>query len=127
MSLLRPIIYSSGSSPHTPLTPDTVSKIYDLTHYPALDKIESGEFTCTFIYMYNYIVCVCLQMYVYMYILSVSVCVVVQLIFHLVLFVSVFYLSPSLLPSLPPSLLPFLIFSSYVSGNGSQRVSKREL
>ena len=49
MSLLRPIIYSSGSSPHTPLTPDTVSKMYDLAHYPQLDKIESGK----------YVVCVC--------------------------------------------------------------------
>ena len=63
MSLLRPIIYSSGSSPHTPLTPDTVSKIYDLTHYPALDKIESGEFTCVHVHLYTcmIILCVCLQ------------------------------------------------------------------
>lgn len=43
MSILRPIIYSSASSALTPMTPDTSSKIFDLAHFPALEKIDSGK------------------------------------------------------------------------------------
>ena len=39
MAMLRPIIYSSAS---TPMTPDSSTKIFDLTHYPALEKLDSG-------------------------------------------------------------------------------------
>ena len=43
MSMLAPIIYSSAASP---VTPDSATKMFDIGHYPALEKLDSGEEGC---------------------------------------------------------------------------------